>query len=66
MAKNCIQKVIVHNAENINRQVIAEKVGELHVQVIKRILNETALTKSQKIEVIEKIKGKLSQFTEGF
>ena len=55
MIKNNIQNIIIHTSKDTNSHVLADKINEFHVEVIKRRLNRSDLTTKQKIIVIDKI-----------
>ncbi|WFR55409.1 hypothetical protein QA584_17565 [Anaerocolumna sp. AGMB13025] len=59
MKKNCVQNVIIHFSDNMDFQVLSDKINEFHCEVIKRRLTSSDLTTEEKITVIDKILEKL-------
>lgn len=55
MKKNEVQNIIHHIGENTDIQLLNEKIGQFHAEVIERRLSQSNLTSVQKIAVINKL-----------
>lgn len=55
MRKNIIKNVIVHKVESSDKHTLSDRISELHTEIIERKLNQSGLTKKEKIEVLDKI-----------
>ncbi len=58
--KNHVRIVIVHEAENIQAHLLAQKINEFHASVIERRLKQSKLSAEEKLialkQIIENIK----------
>lgn len=55
MKESRIRRVVVYNAESMDRNALSNQVSAFHVQIIERRLNGLPLTAGQKITVIDQI-----------
>lgn len=55
MKKNAVQNVIIHNSDNINSDILADKIADFHCSIIAQRINSCNLTTDEKILVINKI-----------
>ncbi|WP_313524153.1 hypothetical protein [Anaerotignum sp.] len=55
MIRSKVKKVVVHKIKSPNIHALSEGISELHVNIIERKLNQSGLSKKEKIEVIDEI-----------
>ena len=53
--KNHVRAVIVHEAENLQDHLLAQKINEFHASVIERRLKQSNLSAEEKLIVLNKL-----------
>ena len=53
--KNHVRTVIVHEAENIQAHLLAQKINEFHTSVIERRLKQSKLSAEEKLIALKQI-----------
>jgi len=59
MRKNHVRGIVIHLADNINTNALAERVSQFHADIIERRLQKSCLPSEQKIQIIDKITASL-------
>ena len=55
MRKNIIRNVIIDKVESADKHTLSKRTSALHAEIIERKLNQSGLSKKNKIEVLDKI-----------